>query len=441
MKDDIGDRHYPDLGVARRAQILFVAIAFFTAMDIYVISLLVEPIKHELGLSDVQVGLANTTVLYAAYALFCIPMGMLVDRVNRVWLLVAAMLLWCTGLVITALSGGLWPLMLSKAVLGIANAITLPAAMSLIGDYFAPRHRAMATSSYAIGQGLGQGGAIIIGGLGLGALAAVSAGPGGLPFGLSPWRVLSLAFAAGGVLLIPLLALLREPPRMEVRDRGGGTLVELWAFRTFLLPLLGGTTFLSGMSTGILSWIPPALTRLYGQQPADFAGWFGAVSLGASVVGLLAGGKLADHLLRRGDRGGITRPAAIAALLCAPASFLAMMPSLIGFAIAAVTFIVAYAIAISIPVIAINFRIPNELRGLVMGLYVVTVSLGGALSGPLVALVSEWLGGEARLGESMALVGAPLAMLASLCLWWTTRRPSTGTGVSPDLALTGPARQ
>lgn len=422
MADDTDDRRYPALGPARRAQALLVAVAFFTAMDIYVVSLLVEPIKHDLGLSDVQVGLANTTVLYAAYALFCVPMGMLADRISRVRMLVAAMLLWCIGLAVTGLSHSLTLLMASKAILGIANAVTLPASLSLLADLFAPRHRAMATSSYAIGQGLGQGGAIIVGGLGLGALTTMAATAPGLPFGLSAWRVLSLAFATFGLILVPLLALLREPARMEVRDRGAGSFRELWAFHAFLLPLLTGTLFLSGMATGVLSWIPPALTRLYGQQPAQFAGWFGAVSLGATVAGLVAGGKLADHLLSQGERKQITRAAALAALCCIPASFMAMMPGLVAFAVAAVVFMIAYAIAISVPVIAINFRIPNELRGLVMGLYVVTVSVGGAVSGPLVALASGWLGGEAHLGESMALVGAPFALLAAGCLGWTARR-------------------
>ena len=439
MTDRPQDSHYPALSRARRAQAVLVAVAFFTAMDIYVISLLVEPIKHDLGLSDVQVGLANTTVLYAAYALFCVPMGMLADRVNRVRMLVAAMVLWCIGLAVTALSHSLWLLMVSKGILGIANAITLPASLSLLADYFAPRHRAMATSSYAIGQGLGQGGAIIVGGLGLGALTTMAAGAHELPAGLSAWRLLSLAFAAFGMLLVPLLAMLREPARMEVRDETAGTFRELWAFRSFLFPLLAGTMFLSGMSTGILSWVPPALTRIYGQQPADFAGWFGAVSLGASVAGLVAGARLADHLLRHGERSQITRPAALAALCGAPACFLAMMPNLAAFAMAAVVFIVSYAIAISVPVIAINFRIPNELRGLVMGLYVVTVSLGGAVSGPLVALVSEGLGGEARLGESMALVGAPLALLAAACLWWTSRGTPIAQGDTRAIEAAEPA--
>jgi MFS family permease len=420
VTDAPGPQAWPSLRRARYAQALLVAVAFFTAMDIYVISLLVEPIKQDLGLTDVEVGLANTSTLYVAYALFCIPAGMLVDRVNRVRMLVGAMVLWCLGLVLTGLSSGLPLLAASKVVLGLANAITLPAAMSLMADHFAPERRAMATSTYGAGQGLGQAGAVFVGGLGLGALARLDASQPDALFGLAPWRVLSLAFAVAGILLLPFLARLREPARMEVRD-DKARFAELWDHRRFLLPLLGGTMFLSGMSTAILSWIPPALTRLYGQQPADFAGWFGAVSLVAGLGGILAGGKLVQLFYRRGGRGRVMRPAAGAALLCAPAACLALTPNLFWFAAGAALFIVAYAIAISIPVIAINFRIPNELRGLVMGLYVVTVALAGAVSGPLVAVASGLLGGDAMLGHGMALVGAPFAILAALCFWGTSR--------------------
>lgn len=415
---------YPVPLRARIAQAVLVAIAFFTAMDIYLISLLIEPIKHELGLSDIQVGLANTTVLYTAYAVFCIPMGLLVDRISRVRLLAAATLLWCAGLLVTGLSTSIAWLVASKVLLGIANAITLPAAMSLLADYFPPKRRAMATTSYGLGQGVGQAGAIFIGGLGLAALGRLTTAHPDFLFGLAPWRLISLAFALAGALLIPAILALREPVRKEVRQRGGGSLGQLWAYRAFLLPLLAGTTCLSAMSTGILSWLPPALTRIYGQQPGDFAGWFGSVSLISVLAGMFAAGKLGEAVHRRAGRGRVMLPAIYASLLCAPASFLAMMPNLEWFAAGAVLFTLAYAIAISMPMIAISLRIPNELRGAVMGLYIVTVSVSGAVAAPLVALASSALGGDARLGEAMAMVGAPSALLAAIAFWWMSRGPT-----------------
>jgi MFS family permease len=421
MSAEFSQTAYPNLAKARRSQAIIVAIAFFTAMDIYVISLLVEPIKHELGLTDIEVGLANTTVLYGAYALFCIPMGLLADRSDRVRMMAAAMLLWCLGLVLTALSKGVWLLVASKAVLGIANAITLPTAMSLLADYFAPERRAMATTSYGIGQGIGQAGAIFVGGFGLSALTHLAASGSQLLFGFTPWRLVSLGFAAAGLLLIPAILSLREPDRMEVRQEGGGSIRELWAYRRFLVPLLAGTTFLSGMSTGVVSWMAPALTRIYGQQPGDFAGWFGTVSLISVLVGMVVGGRLSEYFRHREGQGSVMQPAAFAAAACAPASFVAMMPNLVWFAVAAICFTVAFAVAITIPMVAISFTIPNELRGVVMGFYVVTVSLGGAFAAPLVAMASAAFGGDAMLGHGMAAVGAPFALMASACFWWASR--------------------
>jgi MFS family permease len=421
MTVETTDSGYPTLPRARLAQAVLVAIAFFTAMDIYLISLLVEPIKHELGLSDIQVGLANTTVLYTAYALFCIPMGLLADRISRVRLLAAATVLWCAGLLMTGLSTTIAWLVASKVLLGIANAITLPAAMSLLADYFPPGRRAMATTSYGLGQGVGQAGAIVIGGLGLAALGHLTIARPDFLLSLAPWRLISLAFALAGALLLPAILSLREPVRKEVRQQGGASLTELWAYRAFLMPLLAGTTCLSAMSTGILSWLPPALTRIYDQQPGDFAGWFGAVSLISVLAGMFAAGRLGEAVHRRAGRGRVMMPAVYASLLCAPASFLAVMPNLGWFAAAAVLFTLAYAIAISMPMIAISLRIPNELRGAVMGLYIVTVSISGAVAAPLVALASSALGGDARLGEAMAMVGAPSALLAAIAFWWMSR--------------------
>lgn len=422
MTSDASASVYPGLARARYSQAVLVAIAFFTAMDIYVISLLIEPMKHDLGLTDVEVGIANTSVLYGAYALFCIPMGMLVDRANRVRMLAVAMALWCLGLLLAGLSTGLWLLVASKVVLGIANAITLPASMSLLADYFAPERRAMATTSYGLGQGFGQAGAIFIGGLGLGVLTQQAMLDSTFLFGLAPWRIVSLLFAAAGALLVPVTLSLREPPRLEARQAGGGSLGELWSYRGFLIPLLAGTTCLSGMSTAVLTWLPAAITRVYGQQPGEFASWFGTVSLVAILAGMLAGGKLGERFHRREGREGVLRPAAFAAIVCAPASFMATMPDLVWFAASTICFTIAYAIAISVPMIAINFRIPNELRGAVMGCYIVTVSLGGAFAAPLVALVSSALGGDAMLGQGIALVGAPFACCAALCFWWATRQ-------------------
>jgi MFS family permease len=114
-------------------------------------------------------------------------------------------------------------------------------------------------------------------------------------------------------------------------------------------------------------------------------------------------------------------PAAVAALTVGFASVMAVTPNVVCFAIVTAVFGFACGVGISIPVIALNFRIPNELRGLSMGLYVVLFAIAGAVSAPLVAAVSQSIGGDAMIGRAMAIVGIPLGLMAAACFWGASR--------------------
>lgn len=434
MHRETGAPAYPSPGRARYAQGVLAALALFSAMDLYVVGLLIEPIKHDLGLTDVQLGIAHATTFYLAYGLLATPMGMLVDRLVRVRMLLAAVILWCGGLALTGFARDVTMLAAAKALLGVANAITYPAAMSLMADHFAPDKRALATMSYPMGQALGQVGALLIGGLGYSALVGIAAADGGALLGLAPWRVIPLLFAGFGLLLIPPLLGMREPQRMERGEEASGSFAKLWAYRRFLVPLFVGMACLSGMSTGIQTWFAPALMRLYRLQPGDFAVGFSIQMLVASLIALAASSALVNLARARGGDRLLLLPAAVAALFCAPASFMTMMPDVLWFAAFSGVFTIASGIAIAIPVIAISLRLPNELRGLTMGLYVVLISLTGAFGPPLVGLVSGALGGEMMLGQAMAAVGAPFAVLAGLSFWVATRPSSSASQPAVPIA-------
>ena len=415
---------YPLIGRARFAQAVLACVGLFTAMDSGVVALLIEPMKIELKLNDVQLGLANMTTFYVAYGVLCTPMGILADRVSRVRLLSVAIALWCGGLALAGLSPVLWVLVVSKMLLGAGSAMTYPASMSLLSDFFTPARRSFATATYSVGQNLGSAGAVLLGGLGYSALVRFSAGHTGHLGGLAPWRVVFLVFATLGLLLLPLLFVLREPARQEVVRKGGGSLRELWTFRRFLIPLFGGMMCLSGATSGVGSWVAPALMRQYGLQPGDFAGWFSGIGLATGVAGALIGSRLVDLARKRGGRDAVILPAAVAALFCAPACFVAVAPGVLWFQVTWTAFTLFAVIAIVIPVIAINFRVPNELRGLTMGLYVVLIALTNAVVSPLIAVVGGLIGGPLRLGLAMGAVSAPLALLGALGFWVAARSRS-----------------
>ncbi|MEE4453383.1 MFS transporter [Novosphingobium resinovorum] len=412
---------YPPLRQARYAQYVLGVIALLATMDAGIVALLLEPMKHDLGLTDMQAGIASSTSYSAAYGLMSVPMGLLVDRTNRVRLVFLAMLLWCTSLGLAASASGFWTLVLAKLIMGTATAALLPAALSLFGDYFAPDRRAAASATYPFGSILGGAAAVLAGGLGFDALATIHAADAQALAGLTPWRAVFALAAVAALPIIGLILFMREPRRMEMGTPGGGSWRALWAHRDFLVPLLTGVGLLTGLSTCITTWAAPALMRLYGQQPGDFAGWYAAVTLGSGIVGVAASGRLVGWAQRNGGYHAVMTPAALAALLCAPATAMAMAPDVRLFAVAMTLFQLAYSVAIVVPVISINFRVPNELRGRTFGLYVISSAIGSSLSAPAVAALSGAMGGEAMLGRAMAGVGAPLALLAAICLAATMR--------------------
>ncbi|MBY8826353.1 MFS transporter [Sphingomonas colocasiae] len=410
---------YPELRHARYAQCVLVLVGLLKAVDTQIIGLLIEPMKRELQLSDLQLGIAHSTSYYVVYGLLAIPMGMLVDRVVRVRVLIAAMLLWGAGVLLTGLARDMWLFALAKAVMGAGGAFTYPAAMSLIADYFDRDRRAFATASYAMGQTLGSAGAVLLGGLGYAALASAAAADPALLMGVSPWRALLIASAALTLLLVPFMLAMREPARLEMGGIRGGPRALL-AHRRFLVPLFVGMFFMSGVSSGVQVWIIPALMRLHHLQPGDFAVALSLAFLGTSLLGLLISSRFANIARTRGGDRRLVLPAAIAALLCAPASCLAMMPDLASLAVLGIVFLVACSVAVSIPVIAINFRIPNELRGAAIGIYVLVISITAALGAPLIGATSDLLGGSAMLGHAMAAVAVPFALFAALSFWAAT---------------------
>lgn len=424
---------YPELHEARRGQIIIASLAFVATMDTNVVSLLLEPIKHDLGLSDVQVGIANSSALYGAYALLSIPMGLLADRTSRVRMLISAAILWCVGLVITGFSHSLGMLVMGKTILGVANAITAPASLSLLSDYFAPDRRGMAMSSYGVGQVTGGAAAIIVGGFGLSLLTDISVNDPGALFGIAPWRCVSLFFGVVIFVMLPWLITMREPARQDVKDRTSNIVSELWNFRGLLFPLIAGQAFVAGAAIGIMNWIPVALQRIYGLETSAFAGWYSALSLTAGVIGLVAAGKLVQTL--HSTRVRLTLFAAGAALVSAITSSMALMPSPRLFGLMFLLFNIAYTLAAGIAVILIGYRIPNELRGAAISLSAVGVSIAGAAGAPLMAWVSDSFGGGSAIGTGMAAIGAGGGLLSMLS-FLSAKRSDASPEFTPTQAST-----
>ncbi|MGH6747595.1 MFS transporter [Novosphingobium sp.] len=418
----------------RLMPLLILALAMaggFTMMGSF--SMVQEGAKAEMGLSDYALGLVQGVSAAVPLVVFSIPIGILVDRRNRVRLLLLLGLVWTVGTLLTAFAQNLPVLFLARMMAGIGTTGALTAALSLTADLCAPEQRGRAMLVVTLGKCLGQAGAFALAGWLLGAMIHAP-----LPFmhGLSPWRGTHVLLAAISVcLILPLLAL-REPERHEVEASIHAPFAvvvhELWARRAFLIPLFIGQVSVVMADAAASIWASPVLSRSYGLAPEAFAGWMGALIFSAGLVGSILGGLAADLGQKTGRRGGLLIGAVLAAAAGVPAALFPIAPSVPLFAAAVGLLMFCGTVTGLITSVALTVLIPNELRGLSIGAFIALAGLVGFGVAPsLVAWVSGLLGGEAHLGQGLAIVGAIVGAVSVLAFLQAMRRAPLSATLEP----------
>ena len=110
--------------------------AVLSYTDRQVLSLLVDPIRGELGISDTQISLLLGTAFAVIYGIAGIPLGYLADRSSRRNLIFAGVSVWSVGTIACGSVAHFAELFASRVVVGLGEAALSPAAISLISDYF-----------------------------------------------------------------------------------------------------------------------------------------------------------------------------------------------------------------------------------------------------------------------------------------------------------------
>ena len=91
-------------------------------LDRFLPSLLVQPIKHDLGLNDFQIGLLLGPAFTLFYIILGIPVGWLADRVSRRALLAVGIAIWCTMTAAAAGARGFVSLLVTRLGVGVGEA-------------------------------------------------------------------------------------------------------------------------------------------------------------------------------------------------------------------------------------------------------------------------------------------------------------------------------
>jgi MFS family permease len=401
---------YPGRFYAWGVVAILVTTAVISYTDRQVLSLLVDPIRRDLGISDVQVSLLLGSAFAVIYGVAGIPFGWLADRISRRNLIMAGIIVWGIGTLSCAYAGSFRQLFGARLIVGLGESVLSPAAISLISDYFPPSRRGLAVGSFLSGIAIGQGAAILIGGLALhlvqtGALAATPLAA------LAPWRLVMIVIGAPALVWSLALLLVREPARhgsaAGAGNSGGAAISAILAGP--LAPIYLAVAAASLVDNAVGAWAPTLLIRSFHMNSAHVG-----LTLGTRLVvgfggGVLAGGWLSD----RAGRGGRWRRKLLVclgvSLLILPASWLIDGAHVRLVMLAVPTYFLLSGAFTACGFSAILDLVPGERRGLAMAFsFFLNVAVGAGLGPTMVALASAHVFGP------LAGLGAPISLTATL---------------------------
>jgi MFS family permease len=353
-------------------------------MDRQVLSVVLEPMKHDLGLTDTQAG-AIQTIFLLSIALFSFPISFLMDRWSRRKSLGLMAILWSAFTCVTGFGKSFFTVIVPRTVVGVGEAAFASAGTALIAAAYPQKLRSRVMGVFNMFIPFGAAIGVVLGGY-------LSAHYGG-------WRTPFYVFAVPGVILGIAAFFLRDYRTAE-GDLGQPSGFFRSAGRLFRIPTLRwmylGQAMHNVIAFSFLTWTPAFLMRSRGMAE-DKAGMITAIIGIMAIVGAPLGGFLADVWYKKNRKGRMLLPVVADSLaaVCAVGAYFLRLEGLgmvlgILFGILIVLGLASFS-AISQDVVT------ADQKGMVWGMSVFCQYVLGGGWGPLmVGFISQTLGGTAH---------------------------------------------
>jgi MFS family permease len=397
----------------------------FSFVDRMIMSLMVEPIRADLGITDTQVSLLIGLAFALFYTLFGIPVALIADRSRRRTLIAIGITIWCFMTAACGLARNFWQLFAARMGVGVGEATLSPAATSLIGDYF-PRHLlGRAVAVYTMGISIGSGIALIMGGK----IVAYVTEMGGITLPiigeLKAWQAAFMLVGLPGLVVAALMFTVKEPERRQRLQTKPVPMMDgfrfIWQHRKTYGAHFFGLSVTTIMAYGYLSWVPTLFIRAY-DWPIERIGLaYGSVMAVFGVLGVFIGGGLSDRLYARGVKDAHWKVMIGGVAFLIPAYiFVSLTSSPIWSLVLLAPAIVGGSIPAAAGPAALIIITPNEMRALVSSLYYFVINLIGLTVGPTaIALLTDYYFKDtAALPYSLAIVAAVAWIFSLLILLW-----------------------
>lgn len=400
------------------ALLLLTAVGTTNFMDRQILSVLAEPIRQDLGLSDTQLGLLTGLSFAFFYAIMGVPAAMLADRYHRVRLVGAACFIWSLFTGACAFAGSFLHLAIARFGVGVGEAGGTAPSLSILADYYPPRMRPAVIGLFTANGPLG---------------VFVGATFGGWAAGQFGWRSAFLLVAAAGLLAaLCLVIFVREPlrgaldPASAARTKPAplGATARVFLSRPTLRWLVVASALGAFVSTGMLAWVPAFLMRVQGMPLAELARWFGLAAGVCFGIGIAGGGALVNWASRHSLTAYAWVPG-LSMLLTAPTLALAVLAGDWRASLALMTIPMICSTIYVAPALALVQNLsPVAARATVTALLMLAFNIVGQGGGPVaIGMLSDLLASQGApdpLRFAM-LALTPTAVIAALCYFAMSR--------------------
>lgn len=244
----------------------------FSYIDRQIISLMVGPIRDDLGISDSEFSLLVGLAFALFYTVLGIPIGRLADASNRRNIIAIGIAFWSFATAACGLTRTFGQLFIARVAVGVGEAALSPAAYSMLADMFSPKKLGRAIGVYSSGVFIGIGLSFIVGAYLVTALEA----NGGLSlplFGhLKPWQATFVIVGSPGLIVALLMLTVREPQRahstsssMPIREVLGFAVRH---YKVYALHFVG-FAMITLVFNGIMAWAAEYFIRIHEIPRAD----------------------------------------------------------------------------------------------------------------------------------------------------------------------------
>jgi MFS family permease len=405
--------------------LLLTATYSLSILDRFLLGILLPQIKAELQLNDSYLGLLSGIAFALFYATLGIPIARLADRFGRKHVITISLALFSFMTMLCGSAVNFLTLFLARVGVGVGEAGTTPASLSILSDLFEKQRRSTAMAIFSVGANIGLLIGFVVGGY-----VAVNYG----------WRQAFWIVGLPGIVLAAVIALtMREAPRgyadgLAKAAADSSPDVNRTGFLPAMKFLLSqksyrrnvlGLSMMLFISTGVIAWLPSFLARSHGMQADEVGRTLGLVLGLAGPIGtIVLGGLLADRLSKRDLRwggwlvglGALVLAPGYLLVIYAPTGMMAVgayfLPALLGVFYQGPTAAMTQAAA------------PVSMRATAGALMLLIGNLIGLGLGPLgIGLLSDWL--EPRFGADslrFALLLAPAGAIAGAAWYFSAMR-------------------